>query len=112
MRAGEMRGQTGRFPSSSAAASRPNPTIHPNNSAVEFTTRPLKPKPLHDPEPSVSLFIVILSKRFCAAKDLGEPREAPRLLRRSNRAFGSHPNRERPRADSAHLATPEVQSSF
>jgi hypothetical protein len=26
--------------------------------------------------------VVILSKRFCAAKDLGEPREASRLLRR------------------------------
>jgi hypothetical protein len=35
---------------------------------------------------------VILSQRlFCAAKDLGEPREASRCLRRNNRAFGSLP---------------------
>jgi hypothetical protein len=35
--------------------------------------------------------IVILSKRFCAAKDLREPREASRFLRRNNRASGSPP---------------------
>jgi hypothetical protein len=28
---------------------------------------------------------------FCAVKDLGKPREALRLLRRNNRAFGSFP---------------------
>jgi hypothetical protein len=28
---------------------------------------------------------------FCDPKDLGEPRDAPRSLRRTNRAFGSHP---------------------
>jgi hypothetical protein len=36
--------------------------------------------------------IVILSERFfCAAKDLGEPREMPRFLRHNKRAFGSLP---------------------
>ena len=29
---------------------------------------------------------------LCAAKDLGEPREASRSLLRNNRAFGSRPN--------------------
>jgi hypothetical protein len=36
---------------------------------------------------SGTVWIVILNKRFCAVKDLGEPREASRSLRRSNRAF-------------------------
>jgi hypothetical protein len=34
---------------------------------------------------------VILRRGFLAPKDLGEPRDASRFLRRINRAFGSHP---------------------
>jgi len=33
---------------------------------------------------------------LCAAKDLGEPREASRSLRRNNRAFGSLPHQTAP----------------
>ena len=33
---------------------------------------------------------------LCAAKDLGEPREASRSLRRNNRAFGSLPYQTAP----------------
>ncbi len=40
--------------------------------------------------------IVILSKRVLRAKDLGEPREASRPLRRNNRAFGSLPYQTAP----------------
>jgi hypothetical protein len=49
----------------------PNPSIHPNNSAIEFIPRHLGPKPLRDPQPSVSLFIVILSKRFLRGEGSG-----------------------------------------
>jgi hypothetical protein len=40
----------------------------------------------------VPSLIVIRNKRSCAVKDLGEPREASRSLRRDNRAFGSLPS--------------------
>jgi hypothetical protein len=35
---------------------------------------------------------VILSSFFCAAKDLGEPRDVALGLRHNNRAFGSLPS--------------------
>jgi len=35
--------------------------------------------------------LVILSKPLLRAKDLGEPHEASRFLRRNDRAFGSPP---------------------
>jgi hypothetical protein len=40
--------------------------------------------------------IVILEQAFFAAKDLGEPREASRSLRRNNRVFGSLPRQTAP----------------
>jgi hypothetical protein len=40
--------------------------------------------------------IVILNKRFCAVKDLGEPRVVSRSLRHNNRAFGSLPYQTAP----------------
>ena len=47
--------------------------------------------------------IVILSKRFCAAKDLGEPRGVWRFLRHNNRAFGSLPYQAAPLLARAHM---------
>jgi hypothetical protein len=42
--------------------------------------------------PASKDFVVILRRRaICAPKDLGEPREASRCLRRDNRALGSLP---------------------
>jgi hypothetical protein len=41
-------------------ARRPNASIHHANSAIELILQPLGPKPLRAPQPSVSLFIVII----------------------------------------------------
>jgi hypothetical protein len=50
--------------------------------------------------------IVIPSKRFCAARDLGEPRVVARFLRHDNRAFGSLPYRTAPLPQlSAHVGS-------
>jgi hypothetical protein len=50
------------------------------------------------PQPAAGQFSLgpafCLSSRasaFCAARDLGEPRDVSRFLRHNNRAFGSHP---------------------
>ena len=39
---------------------RPHPPVHHSNSAIEPAHRHLSPKPLRAPQPSVSLFIVII----------------------------------------------------
>ena len=44
------------------AARHPIPSIHHATSAIELILRPLDPKPLRAPQPSVSLFIVIITR--------------------------------------------------
>jgi hypothetical protein len=63
-----------------ASTRRPNPSIHHVNSAIELTLRPLGPKPLRARQPSVSLFIVIITKaNGCDRIALPALSKAPRL---------------------------------